>query len=192
VPFPVPTITELAFYTGRPETSFTPFANAALLQATLMFTVLTELGADDYASLSPDDQLLAKMGIEAMADYIYLRQPYQQIIASPMQNETIGTYSYSKPIQEAARNAQAVEVTGERTGVDMFDLAVRMLARRTRANGVFFGQITGFERHGRDDTARIMWDEKEQRLALLGPADFDKIDFQFFDINAQMFPADPG
>lgn len=190
--FPVPTITELAFYTGRPETSFTPFANAALLQAAVIFTTLTELGADDYNALTPDDQQLSMLGIEAMADYIFLRQPYQQVIASPMQNETIGSYSYSKPIQEAARNAQAVEVTNEQTGVYMFDLAVRMLARRQRANGVFFGQITGFEHFGRDDQAKVMWSEEDQRMVLLGPADFNKIDFQFFDVNAESFPADPG
>lgn len=190
--WPVPTPTELAQYTGRPLTSYTSYVNSALLQATMMFTVLSELSADDYGGMSADYQQLANMGVMAMADWLYLRWPYQQVMASPLQNEAIGSYSYSKPIQEMARNAQAIEVTSEKTGVDMFDLALRRLARRQSLSGVFFGQITGFEHTGRDDLAKIKWDEREQRMVLVGPADHDKLDFQFFDINAQMFPADPG
>lgn len=192
--WPVPTLTELAEYTGRPEVSYTSYVNSALLQAAVMFTALAELGAADFGTLDADDQQLANSGVMAMADYLYLRWPYQQVLASPMQNETIGSYSYSKPVQEMARNAQAIEVTAERTGVDMFDLAVRLLARRTRANGVFFGQITGFEwhHHERDEGAWIKWDKHEQRLVLTGPADRDQFDLQFFDINAPVFPMDPG
>lgn len=189
--FPVPTVPELAEWSGRGEDSYTSYATSALLQGALIFTTLTELGAADYSSLQPDDQLLATQGILAMGDYIYLRQPYQSVIASPMQNETIGSYAYSKPIQEMARNAQALEVTSEETGVYLFDLAVRMLSRRTRANGVFFGQITGFEHFAKDDAARVKWDKEEQRMVLVGPADRDKFDIQFFDINSQMFPMDP-
>jgi hypothetical protein len=192
VTWPVPTPTELAQYTGRPLTSYTSYVNSALLQATMMFTVLSELSADDYSGLSSDFQQLANMGVMAMADHLYLRWPYQQVSASPLQSETIGSYSYSKPVQEMARNAQAMEVLSEKTGVDMFDLALRRLARRQSLSGVFFGQITGFEHTGRDDLAKIKWDEREQRMVLVGPADHDKLDFQFFDINAQMFPADPG
>jgi hypothetical protein len=192
VTWPVPTPTELAQYTGRPLTSYTSYVNSALLQATMMFTVLSELSADDYSGLSSDFQQLTNMGVMAMADHLYLRWPYQQVSASPLQSETIGSYSYSKPVQEMARNAQAMEVLSEKTGVDMFDLALRRLARRQSLSGVFFGQITGFEHTGRDDLAKIKWDEREQRMVLVGPADHDKLDFQFFDINAQMFPADPG
>jgi hypothetical protein len=197
--WPVPTLTELAEFSGRPEISYTSYANSALLQSVIMFTVLTELSADDYNSVGSvcgmplaDAQLLANTGVQAMADYLYLRWPYQQALASPLQNETIGSYSYSKPIQEMARNAQAIEVTAEKTGVDMFDLAVRMLAKRTRANGVFFGQITGFEHFARDDQARIKWDPREERMVLVGPADHDQIDAQFFAISAESFPSDPG
>lgn len=190
--WPVPTLAELAEFSGRPETSYTTYVNSAALQAAIMFTTLAELSADDYNSLTADDQLLANTGVQAMADYLYLRWPYQQALASPLQNETIGSYSYSKPIQEMARNAQAIEVTAEKTGVDMFDLAVRMLARRTRANGVFFGQITGFEHFARDDQARVKWDPREERMVLVGPADRDQIDAQFFAISAESFPADPG
>jgi hypothetical protein len=191
MPWPVPTLEQVAEYTGRAAVSYTSYINSAALQAAVMFTTLTERGADEYQLLSPDDQLLADMGVKALADYIYLRFPYAQVLASPLQSETIGSYSYSKPVQAVARNAQAIEVSAEKTGVDMFDLAVRMLAKRRRANGVFSGQITGFEHFGKDDMAKVMWDERCQQMVLVGPADFDKIDLQFFDINAEMFPSDP-
>ena len=189
--WPVPTLTELAEYTGRPASSYTGYVNSALLQATMMFTILSELGAGDYGGLSADFQQLANMGIMAMADHLYLRWPYQQVLASPLQSETIGSYEYSKPVQEIARNAQAIEVTAEKTGVDMFDLAVRRLARRRSLAGVFFGQITGFEKHARSDQVQIRWDPRECRMVLVGPADRDQIDMQFFSISAEMFPADP-
>jgi hypothetical protein len=190
--WPVPTPAELADYTGRPQSSYTSYVNSALLQATMMFTIMTELGAGDYGGMSADFQQLANMGIMAMADWLYLRFPYQQVIASALQAETIGSYSYSKPIQEMARNAQAIEVNSEKTGVDMFDLAYRRLARRREMSGLAYGQITGFERTNRSDLARVVWDSRECRMVLIGPGDVDKLDNQFFDINAESFPADPG
>jgi hypothetical protein len=192
MPWPVPTVEELSLFSGRPVVSYTSYVNSALLQAAVMFTIIAERPASDYGTLAPDDQLLANLGVMAMADYIYLRWPYQQVLASPLQNETIGSYSYSKPIQEMARNAQALEVTSDKTGVQMFDLAIQMLAKRTRANGVFSGSITGFERFARDDQARIMWDKHEQRMVLTGPADRDQVDMQFFSISSETFAADPG
>jgi hypothetical protein len=192
--WPVPTPQELAEYTGRPLTSYTSYVNSALLQAAMMFTILSELGAGDYAGMQPDFQQLANMGIMAMADYLYLRWPYAQALASPMQSETIGSYSYSKPVEQMARNAQAIEVNSEKTGVDMFDLAVRRLARRQAMSGVFFGQITGFERRARSDEVWIGWDKHERRMVLTGPADRDQYDFPggwAVNINAESFPADP-
>jgi hypothetical protein len=190
--WPVPTVSELANYTGRPVESYTGYANSALLQATMMFTILSENTVADYAGMSADYQQLANMGVMAMADWLYLRWPYQQVMASPLQNETIGSYSYSKPVQEMARNAQAIEVTSEKTGVDMFDLAIRRLAKRSSLDGVYFGQITGFERHSRSDQVEIKWDPREGRMVLTGPADRDQMDMQWFDVNAQSFPMDPG
>jgi hypothetical protein len=190
--WPVPTVAELADYTGRPVTSYTGYANSALLQATMMFTILSENSVADYAGMPADYQQLANMGVMAMADWLYLRWPYQQVMASPLQNETIGSYSYSKPIQEMARNAQAIEVTSEKTGVDMFDLAIRRLAKRSSLDGVYFGQITGFEHYAKDDLARVKWDPHEGRMVLVGPADVDQMDMQWFDVNSQNFPMDPG
>lgn len=190
--WPVPTPAELAGFSGRPQASYTSYVNSALLQATMMFTILTELSADDYAGMNPDFQQLASMGVMAMADWLYLRFPYQQVIASPLASEEIGSYEYNKPLQEAARNAQAVEVTNEQTGVPMFDLAVRRLARRQSLGGLYFGQITGFEKHARSDEVRIEFDQKAGRLVLVGPADRDQYDFPVgYSVSAEAFPADP-
>jgi hypothetical protein len=192
VTWPVPTPAELADYTGRPLVSYTSYVNSALLQATMMFTILSELSADDYTGMQPDFQQLANMGVMAMADYLYLRWPYQQVIASPLQTEEIGSYSYSKPVQVQARNAQAIEVTADKTGVDMFDLAIRRLARRRAMNGVFFGQVTGFEKRARSDEVWIHFDGESGRLELVGPADRDQYDFPVgYSISAEVFPADP-
>ena len=203
--FPVPKLPQLAEFTGRPQTSFTGFADAALIQATVMFTALTEL--TDASSLSADDSQLANLGILSMADYIYLRQPYQQAIASPFINENVGSYSYGKAMQEMARNAQAAEVLSEATGVTMFDLAVRLLAKRTRAGGVFTGGITVFERTtgpwGDADDANGRWavrfdgaglflDRDCDRWVVKGPDEFNQLEFQMFDMNTEVFPQDPG
>lgn len=192
MPWPVPTVEELSEFSGRPAVSYTSYASSALLQAAVMFTTLAERTAADYGSMQPDDQQLANLGVMALADYLYLRWPYQQVLASPLQGETIGSYTYSKPVQAQARNAQAIEVNADKTGVDLFDLAVRMLAKRQRANGVFFGQITGFELFEKNESARIRFSEEHQRWELIGPEDMNQVDLQFFDINAEMFPSDPG
>jgi hypothetical protein len=191
--YPVPSLTDLAAFSGRPEASYSQFGNNALIQATLMFTVLTEIS--DPTALSADDQLLANMGIEAYADYLYLRQPYAQAIAGPFTNETIGSYSYGKAMGEVARNAQASEVQGEALGVPFFDLAVRMLAVRSRAGGVFHGGIQVFEhqneRTEKYDGAGLHWDKITGRLYVRGPNERDEVGFGSIDINAQSFPMDP-
>ncbi len=135
----IPTVAQLADWSGRPEGSYTSFANSALLQAVIMFATVTELTGDDVAALLSGqnagtghdyDYLLTQQAIMSMADYIYLRQPYQQVIAAPLQSETIGSYSYSKAQQQVGRNAAALEITGEVTGIVMYDLAVKIMAAR--------------------------------------------------------------
>jgi hypothetical protein len=197
--YPVPTVSQLAFFSGRPETSYDGYAVASLTLATVEFTFKTEVTdptqLSGYNSISAADAAeLALYGICSMADYLYLRRPYAQAIASPMMSETIGSYSYSKPLSQMARNAAALEVTGEQTGVPMFDLAVQMLAKRTLAGGVFSGAIEVFDRpRDRDDRAQI-WvrhDHETGMLHVLGPADMNQIDFPALDLNSEVFPADP-
>jgi hypothetical protein len=193
--FPVPSLGALATWSGRPEASYTGYADSALLQATLMFTFVAELGADDWNGLTDDEQVLANNGIVSMADWIYLRQPYQQIIASPMESETVGSYTYSKPFPVEARNVQAMELTlgNMATGIPMWDLAVQMLSRRQKTAGVFYGQVQVFE-HIRERTDSVLYVRKEEgtgQTVLLGPADVDTIEAPFLAINAETFPKDP-
>lgn len=198
---PLPTIAELADYSGRPEASYTSYANSTILQSALMLTVVTELTPDDWPNLgaltngvlsTADAQMLVTNGILAMADYLYLRQPYQQIIASPLMNESIGSYSYGKAEQEVARNAAALEVNGERTGVTFYDMAVQYLAKRTLAGGVYSGAITVFEDDSRRyDGASLEIRESDGRMVLLGPAMFDQFDIPF-SVSSPVFPSDPG
>jgi hypothetical protein len=199
--YPVPSVASLATYSGRPQTSYTGFAVSALLQAAITFSFRTEITdpsqLSGYNNLTAADQaVLATNGICSYADYLYLRQPYQQMIATPAQSEVIGSYSYTKPYAEIARNAAALEVTGEAIGVPMFDLAVQLLSLRTLAGGVYFGSLSVFEHpRGRDDRVqlRIKVDRKTGQHYLAGPSDMNQIELQMFDINAEMFgPIDPG
>jgi hypothetical protein len=193
--FPVPTLGQLATWSGRAESSYTGYADSALLQATLIFTTVTELTADSWDGLSPDDQLLATNGIMAYADYIYLRQPYQQILASPMESETVGSYTYSKPFPVEARNVQAMELSLglQATGIVLWDLAVQMLSLRTRAAGIFYGQIRVFDRiePRADAVLMVRKDDATGQQMLLGPADMDTVEAPFIMINAENFPHDP-
>lgn len=188
----IPTTQQLSDWSGRPLASFTGYAVSACLQATIMLTTVTELEPGDVATLSSDDQLLLQQGLLAMADYIYLRQAYQQVIASPLMNETVGSYSYAKAQQEVARNAAALEISAERTGVVLYDLAVQMLAKRTRAGGVFGGSIRVFEKPRREDSVFIRIDRDGDQLVLVGPGDQNTTDNVPFSISGQVFPMDPG
>jgi hypothetical protein len=201
--YPVPTVAQLAFFSGRPESSYSGYAVAALTLATLEFTFRTEITDPSqftgYNNITAADaQLLATNGICAYADYLYLRQPYAQVIASPMQNENVGSYAYSKPLQEMARNAAALEVTGEQTGVPLFDRAVQVLSLRTLAGGVSSGAVRVFDLKAddcypeRSMPVRLLTDPDTGTLYVSGPADRDELDWPFFDINAESFPVDPG
>lgn len=117
---PVPTIEDLSDFTGRPSDSYGPFAESALRQATLLFSLLTRLTA--YPT-DPDQAQLATMAILQMADRIYLEQPNAQIKAGPFQSETIGSYSYSK----AAQLAISASAEGSKTGLIWWDLALQNL-----------------------------------------------------------------
>lgn len=191
---PIPTVADLSRYSGQPAGTYSGYANSALLLATLMLTVKTELTSDEWPGMAADDQVLALNGICAMADYIYLRQPYRQVLASPLMNETVGSYSYGKAMQEMARNAQALEVTSEQTGVVFYDLAIQYLSKRQRAGGVFHGGITLFEDRWDPDDEQIRMEIREEdgRLVIVGPSEINRFD-QPLDINSDYgsFPMDP-
>ncbi len=117
---PVPTIAELVNFTGRPEPALGEFAEQALIQATLMFSILTKL--DTYPA-EPDKELLATYAIMEMADRLLLEQPHAEARSRPYQTETIGSYSYSK-VTPTAMAAQ----TGLKSGLFWWDLAIDELS----------------------------------------------------------------
>jgi hypothetical protein len=187
---PIPSVADLADFTGRPEQTFSAFARSALIQAALLLSIRAELNNDDFDGLDSDDQQMVLFGVMDMADFIYLRKPYQQLIASPLTNETIGSYSYGKAQQQVGRNAAALELGAETTGRIWYDLAYQLLAKRTRAGGVFSGGITVFEEGSRVDQVELLVRIEDNRLVLVGPQDRDQRTVPF-DINAPLFPMDP-
>ncbi len=199
----VPSVADLADWSGRPPGSYTTYANSALLQATILFSIVTELTPADFTTMQQNqdagnehdaDYLLATQAILAMGDWIYLRQPYQQIIAAPLQTERIGSYSYSKAEQTTMRNAAAISLSLETTGVVLYDMAVKMLAKRTRGGGVFHGGITVFDGSAdlqQTGDTQLLERTSDGRLVILGPADRNQFDVPF-DQNTEMFPTDPG
>lgn len=115
---PVPTVDDLAAFSGRGVDTYSPFAATVLEQATLLFSVITRRTEmpDDPAQAS-----LLRYAIVEMAGRLYSEQQYADTLASPFQSETIGTYSYSK-------SATALQAkSGGATGLLWWDLAVDQL-----------------------------------------------------------------
>lgn len=113
---PVPDVTDLAIFSGRPVPSYPGYVSQALANATLLFSVAS--GLDVW----PDDPDLTQVGVNAileMADKLVLEQPYQSVKASPFQNETIGSYSYSKGYGLARATAVGAQVT-ENLGSNLY------------------------------------------------------------------------
>jgi hypothetical protein len=164
---PVPSISDLATFTGRDASTFSGYADEALAQATLLFTIVTKL--DAYPA-DADQETLAINAILEMADRIYLEQPYATSKASPFASETIGSYSYSKLFNQAK--------TGMQLGLFWWDLALDELnqAGRTRVTS---GSVSALERDLRlgDDG----------RMYVLGPNELDGPDVPYGD-NLELNP----
>jgi hypothetical protein len=177
--YPVPAVSDLAAFSGRPVATYTAYASQALLIATLVWTIRSEI-TDPTQLATDDDRLLAQQGILALADDTYLKQPYQAVMASPLNNETIGSYSYSKNAYGGGGTMSrmapaALELKMEQTGVMLFDLALQYLARRTRTGGVFSESIGLFEEGPRDERvgAGMFIEDGTGRRWILGPDDRD-------------------
>lgn len=140
----VPSLSELATFTGRAEASYNAFATEALKQAALLLRLAT--GLTEYPT-DPDLLQLAKNGIMDMADKIYLSSPLKSktALAGPFASEVIGTYSYS--MKSVSTKIKA----GEDTGVLWFDLAVSQLKTGKR-RGAASGHVIIFENDGRYQT----------------------------------------
>lgn len=135
---PVPTVTQLSEFSGRPESSYSVFAVAALRQATLLMSLRTCLQA---MPADTDKALLLQYGILELADDIALKQPHRETIAKPFSSETIMSYSYSKAAQKAQQ--------GKNTGLMWFDLAVQELSVCGGSDGdIASASVSVFEKEG--------------------------------------------
>jgi hypothetical protein len=116
--YPTLAAKDVADYSGREADTYLDFIEQAVKQATLLFKIGTCLKSfpDD-----PGHAELATYGILAMADAIYLAQPYQAVLSNPFNNETIGSYSYSK-LTSAISNSLP-------TGITFFDMALQLLGQ---------------------------------------------------------------
>lgn len=141
-----PLVADLAVFTGRPEPSLGDYAEQALDQAALMFTIGTKL--TDYPD-DPDKAKLARYAILEMADRLLLEQPFALIKANPFQSETMGSYSYSRSTQTAKTVAQ-----GLKTGLFWWDTAIDELAlagQTLSAHGSIKVQMDGLVQTGPDE-----------------------------------------
>lgn len=176
--YPDFTVTDLSNFSGRPveEYSNAGYADTAILQAELLFQVATCLG-DHW----PDDAMqasLAQMAIMAMADAIYLSQPYQNVLANPFSSESIGSYSYSK--------IAGVIAGGLPTGITWFDLAVSKLGQCDLVSGITLGGgIEAFE-----DDGFFVIGKHPGNTRVLSPADFNENDSFGPDPSHGVMPGD--
>lgn len=172
--WPTYTIADLAVMTGRPEASFTAYANMAIEQSLLLFKLATCL--KDWPTDSSEAQL-ARYAILTMADAFSLAQPNAIALSSPFQSESIGSYSYSK----AMKAIQA----GTPTGVSWFDMAIQQLGICETGGlgaGIASGSVTVFEKDGFFTT------DSDGHKTLLGPCDIEPLNVPPTYISGQ----DPG
>lgn len=116
--YPNFTVSDLASFSGRDASEYNAYAATAIAQATLLFKLGT------CRSEFPDDVIQAELAgtaILAMADAIFLVQPFQKTLSNPFSSESIGSYSYSK-LSKAVAGALP-------TGITWFDLAVSHLGQ---------------------------------------------------------------
>ncbi len=168
---PVPTVSFLAQFTGRDIATFTAYADEALLQATLLFSIVTQ------RTEFPDDEDLESLGVRAileMADRIYLEQPYAGDRATPFASETIGSYSYAKYASAAARARDGIP-----TGLLWWDIAVDELSLAERSI-VASGSVSNFERAD-------VWTDTSGTRYVVGPGDADTETTPLY-VNAELNP----
>jgi hypothetical protein len=170
--FPQFSVAQLAEFSGRGLQDYTPYADQALLQATVIFMMVTQL---TDMPIDPFEAQIATFGILAYADSIVLEQPYQQVVHNPFQSQTIGSTSYSKPVAYARGNAATNALKGEATGITWFDLAIQKLALRTEFGGVYGESIP----MKMDSDVFIKCDQFTGEVHIVGPADRDRENMLF-------------
>jgi hypothetical protein len=185
--FPTFTVAQLSQFSGRALQSYTPYADQALIQAVVIFMLVTQV------TTWPTDELsaqIATLGILQYADVLVLEQPYQQVIHNPFQSQTIGSTSYSKPTAYMRGNAAANALKGEATGIPFFDYAVQKLALRTEFGGIYGFSLDMEMGRGQGDVW-IRHNRETNRIELVGPAERDR-ELGIFaggDMSAENWPA---
>lgn len=185
--FPTFSVEQLADFSGRDINEYPPYANQALLQAVVIFMMVTEV--QDWPT-DPLEQQIATLGILHYADVLVLEQPYQVAVHNPFQSQTIGSTSYSKPVAYMRGNAQANALKGELTGITWFDLAIQKLAKRTEFGGVYGGGLE-IEMGRSEGDLMVQHNHETGRVHLVGPAERNRDMGIFgFDMNAENWPAE--
>lgn len=178
--YPVPTLSQLSTFSGRPESTYLAFTDQALAQATLLFSLQTGM------TVPPEDENLSSLALNAilqMADSLYLAQPYVPLKAKPFQSETIGSYSYSMGSGQFRESISFLKAqVGHYTGLIWWDLAMREFGDTLQTES---SSVQVFERDP------VVWfeDSTGQRF-VKGPSDIMPADFPF-DINADVGFTDP-
>lgn len=134
--YPTYDVLAVASATGRDESDIGSYVDEALLQATLLFKIGTCL---NQFPDNEQDAALARYAILFMADAIEGVQPYQRVLRTPFNSETIGSYSYSK--------LNSAVSAGLPTGVSWFDLAVGKLSVCDQGYGARSGGYNVFEEY---------------------------------------------
>lgn len=169
--YSAPTVAALALFTGRPQATYTTFAEQALIQSSLLFALVT--GVSDVPDNADQAQLI-EFAIMEMADDIYLKQPFVALKAKPFQSETIGSYSYSMG------SSAAKTLKGEKTGLLWWDLALKQLGQITVISS---GGIAVF------NVDHNVWQDSDGNLQLVGPADVSRRGLTYNDLNVG-YPGD--
>jgi hypothetical protein len=170
---PVPTVSDLVTFSGQNPETFTTYADEALVQATLLFGIKTKRTdlPDD-----PDQAQLALNGIMQMAERIIYEQPFVQVSASPLQSETIGSYSYSK-LSQLSSARYGVKSLAD-TGLFWWDLAIAELTLEERSL-----VMSGSVEVAHMDLVRDL----DGNLVVVSPVELHHVDVGF-DMNTELNP----
>lgn len=183
---------DVADFSGRDIASYpVPFTTMALHQAALIFKLATGI-SDALYPTDTDAAQIARYGILGLADELVLQQPYQQVIASPLNAESIGSYHYTKTLSRAntAANAAANQgnpfakaaraaIMGSNTGCMWFDIAVNTIGIKNQARGQFLNGGIEIMEH---DAHMVSASGLNRRM--LSPSDLNLFDFSMGAIAA--------
>lgn len=163
--WPPPTFQQLEQFSGQDIAALyqdQSFASVAILQSADWFFLATGMAGWPTSGF---EQRLVSNAILAMAQAIYLAQPFKNVLASPFSSEKIGNYSYTK--------LAGIIAGGMPTGLSWFDQAVQYFIGTNVAES---SSTRGME----EDDIWVTVGDAETELTsrqLLGPADLQPSPF---------------